>query len=54
MVDKDEVDEKVVAIPVNGPAILHYADIIDLPKHIKDEISHFLKCITARTHRNNG
>ncbi len=43
MTDNDEVDEKIIAVPVNDPAYCSYTDISQLPTHIFDEISHFFK-----------
>lgn len=43
MIDDDQVDEKIIAIPVNDPAYSDYTDISQLPKHTFDEISHFFK-----------
>ena len=41
MVDNDEIDEKIIAVPVNDPNYSGYTDISQLPKHLFDEISHF-------------
>ena len=43
MKDNDEIDEKIIAVPVNDPAYSSYTDISQLPKHIFDEISHFFR-----------
>lgn len=43
MIDDDQVDEKIIAIPVNDPAYSAYTDIAQLPKHTFDEISHFFR-----------
>lgn len=42
MVDRDETDEKVIAIPFKDPQYNSYKDISELPKHIFDELRHFL------------
>ena len=42
MTDKDEVDEKVIAIPFGDPQYNSYKDIGELPKHILNELEHFL------------
>lgn len=41
MIDSNDVDEKIIAVPVNDPSYNVYNDISELPKHIFDEISHF-------------
>lgn len=43
MVDNDEIDEKIIAIPFNDPTYNCYTDVGQLPKHIFDEISHFFQ-----------
>jgi len=41
MIDNDEIDEKIIAVPVNDPAYRCYTDISQLPSHTFEEISHF-------------
>ncbi len=41
MIDNDQGDEKIIAIPSNDPTYNHYTDISQLPAHIFDEMSHF-------------
>ena len=41
MIDNDDVDEKVIAVPMNDPSYNGYNNISELPQHIFDEISHF-------------
>ena len=41
MIDNDDVDEKVIAVPMNDPSYNGYNNISELPTHIFDEISHF-------------
>ena len=41
MIDNDDVDEKVIAVPMNDPSYNGYSNISELPTHIFDEISHF-------------
>lgn len=43
MIDDDEVDEKIIAIPFNDPSKNKYKDISELPQHTFDEIRHFFK-----------
>ena len=41
MIDNDDVDEIVIAVPFNDPSYNVYNNINELPAHIFDEISHF-------------
>lgn len=41
MIDDEESDDKIIAIPVREPTWNHYKDIKDLPPHILQEIIHF-------------
>ena len=42
MRDRDEADEKIIAIPFGDPQYNGYRDISELPSHILDELRHFL------------
>ncbi len=42
MTDREERDEKVIAIPFGDPQYNGYKNISDLPKHIFEELMHFL------------
>lgn len=42
LTDKDETDEKIIAIPYGDPQYNSYKDISNLPAHILDELKHFL------------
>jgi inorganic pyrophosphatase len=42
MIDGNEMDQKIIAIPFGDPQNNCYTDISDLPKHIFDELIHFL------------
>ena len=42
MTDKEETDEKVIAIPFGDPQYNTYKDINELPTHLIDELKHFL------------
>ncbi len=42
MIDRDEKDEKIIAIPFGDPQYNCYKDISELPVHIVDELKHFL------------
>jgi len=41
MVDGEDTDEKIIAVPVNDPSYSCYDSISELPQHVFDEISHF-------------
>ena len=42
MIDGNELDQKIIAIPFGDPQNNCYTDISELPKHIFDELIHFL------------
>lgn len=42
MTDRNKHDEKIIAIPFGDPQYNEYDDISKLPKHIFDELKHFL------------
>lgn len=41
MIDGDENDEKIIAVPFKDPVYNGFKDISELPEHISKEISHF-------------
>lgn len=43
MLDNNESDEKIIAVPVNDPSYCEFKDISELPSHILDEIRHFFE-----------
>lgn len=43
MIDSDEPDEKIIAIPKNDPVYNCYKNISELPKHIIEEIMNFFE-----------
>lgn len=43
MIDGDELDQKIIAIPFNDPQNNSYNDMSELPKHVFDELIHFLQ-----------
>lgn len=43
MIDENEEDEKIIAIPLNDPFLNTYNDISDLPQHQFQEIKHFFE-----------
>jgi inorganic pyrophosphatase len=50
MVDDEEVDEKIIAIPFHDPVYSGYRDVSTLPRHILTEISHFFEVYKALEH----
>ncbi len=42
MTDRDETDEKIIAIPYGDPQYNQYKDVSELPSHIFEELRHFL------------
>lgn len=42
MLDRLEIDEKVIAIPFGDPTYNSIKDISELPEHLVDELKHFL------------
>lgn len=43
MIDDNENDEKIIAVPINDPSYSCYSDISELPAHLFEEISHFFE-----------
>lgn len=43
MLDNDDSDKKIIAVPVNDPNYNCYSDIKELPKHCFQEIQHFFQ-----------
>lgn len=43
MIDGEENDEKIIAIPVNEPTLSIYKDISELPVHIFEQMKHFFE-----------
>lgn len=43
MIDSDQVDEKIIAIPFGDPSLTQYSDISELPGHLLTEMGHFFE-----------
>ena len=43
MIDSDEIDEKIIAIPFGDPSLAQYEDISELPNHLLSEMKHFFE-----------
>lgn len=46
MIDSDEVDEKIIAVPLGDPSMV-YKDIAELPQHLLTEMGHFFETYKA-------
>ena len=51
MTDREETDEKIIAIPFGDPQYNCYRDIQALPFHIIDELKHFLSVYKQLEHK---
>lgn len=51
MTDKEETDEKIIAIPFGDPQYNNYRDISELPQHITEELRHFLSVYKELEHK---
>ena len=43
MIDNNQIDTKIIAVPVGDPTYSNFTDIKDLPPHLIDELMHFLR-----------
>ncbi|WP_207724767.1 inorganic diphosphatase [Thermanaerosceptrum fracticalcis] len=51
MIDNEEVDEKIIAIPFKDPSFNEYRHINELPHHLFQEISHFFEVYKQLEHK---
>lgn len=51
MIDEDEVDDKIIAIPFQDPSWNFYREIGQLPPHYGDEIAHFFEVYKGLEHK---
>lgn len=51
MIDNNDIDEKIIAIPEGDPSMTGFRDISDLPNHTFDEISHFFEVYKHLEHK---
>ncbi len=51
MIDSGDLDEKIIAVPVNDPTYKDYYDIKELPAHIFLEMMHFFEVYKALEHK---
>ncbi|MDR0752219.1 MAG: inorganic diphosphatase [Christensenellaceae bacterium] len=54
MQDGDELDHKIIAIPITEPLWNGYRDIKDLPSHIMNEITHFFNVYKQLEHKHTS
>lgn len=50
MIDNEETDEKIIAVPFQDPTYRGLRDVSDLPEHILQEISHFFEVYKELEH----
>lgn len=43
MIDRGEADDKVIAVADQDPSVSHYDEISDLPRYLRDELTHFFE-----------
>lgn len=43
MIDRDEKDDKILAVPAKDPLFGHYRDLPDVPPHFLREVQHFFQ-----------
>jgi inorganic pyrophosphatase len=51
MIDNEEVDDKIIAIPFKDPTWNYYRELEELPPHISDEINHFFQVYKNLEHK---
>jgi inorganic pyrophosphatase len=51
MVDNNQIDTKLIAVPVGDPTYSSYKEITDLPPHLIDELMHFLRVYKDLEHK---
>lgn len=51
MIDDNEADEKIIAVPLGDPAFSHYNDLSELPPHIINEMKHFFEVYKELEHK---
>ena len=51
MIDDDEIDDKIIALPFGDPTWNFYHDISELPPHHANEISHFFEVYKGLEHK---
>ena len=54
MMDGEEMDDKIIAIPSKDPTWNFYKDLTQLPPHIMDEIKHFFEIYKSLEHKHTA
>lgn len=54
MVDNEEKDDKIIAIPYSDPLYNGYTNIAQLPKHLFNEMAHFFRVYKALEHKDTA
>jgi len=50
MIDNEQVDEKIIAVPYKDPTYSGLRDLSELPRHVVSEVSHFFDVYKALEH----
>lgn len=51
MIDEDEIDDKIIAIPTHDPTWNYYQDMEQLAPHYTNEITHFFEVYKGLEHK---
>ena len=51
MIDQDEIDDKIIAVPDHDPNYSPYHEISELPSHVASEIIHFFEVYKSLEHK---
>lgn len=51
MIDQDEIDDKIIAVPDHDPNYSQYQDISEVPSHVASEIIHFFEVYKSLEHK---
>jgi len=51
MIDDEQADDKIIAIPFKDPMWNHYHELEELPPHVSEEIEHFFKVYKTLEHK---
>lgn len=54
MMDDDEIDDKIIAIPTHDPTWNFYNNLSELPPHVIHEIEHFFEVYKTLEHKHSA
>ena len=54
MIDGDEIDDKIIAVPTQDPNYNHLSDLDELPPHMMAEYMHFFEVYKSLEHKNTA